>query len=80
MKKNQNYCAGKKRDVTIITHRYKGLTMEVEKHKNNMMLVPCACQEKIRMNITEFHTPNNYLGRLRGIDSDENLHFFFFFF
>lgn len=67
MKKEQNYCAGKKRDVTIITHRYKGLTMEVEKHKNNMMLVPCACQEKIRMNITEFHTPNNYWGRLRGI-------------
>lgn len=46
----------------MITHRHKGLTMEVEKHKNNMMLVPCACQEQIRMNITEFHTSNNYWG------------------
>lgn len=62
MKKEQNYCAEKKRDVTMITHRHKGLTMEVEKHKNNMMLVPCACQEQIRMNITEFHTSNNYWG------------------
>lgn len=67
MKKEQNYCAEKKRDVTMITHRYKGLTMEVKKHKNNMMLVPCACQEQIRMNITEFHTSNNYWGGgLRG--------------
>lgn len=61
-KKNRIIVLKKKRDVTMITHRHKGLTMEVEKHKNNMMLVPCACQEQIRMNITEFHTSNNYWG------------------
>lgn len=66
MKKEQNYCAEKKRDVTIITHRYKGLTMEVEKHKNNMMLVPCACQEKIRMTSQNFTLQTTTGGGLGG--------------
>lgn len=45
MKKEQNYCVEKKRDVIMIIYRYKGLIMEVEKYKNNMMLVLCVCQE-----------------------------------
>lgn len=36
-------CWKKKRDVIMIIYRYKGLIMEVEKYKNNMMLVLCVC-------------------------------------
>lgn len=78
MKKEQNYCAGKKKRCHNNNSPLQRPNNGGRKAQKQYDVSTMRMSGKNQNDITEFHTPNNYWGRLRGILTKIWVVFFFF--